>query len=185
MTAPIPKAQHKRGKVKASLGNLAPRKSMAVKMAEGDIPLTAQQCEFVKFLAEGMPPSAAARHANFAHPNSAVQRLMSLPNILAALQIERAKYEREAQMTRKKVMDGLLESIEMARVMSEPITMIAGWREVAKMCGYYEPTKTKIDISVNGRLLVSRIQAMPDEELLALAEGEIHEGEFARCPQEE
>lgn len=172
----------KRGQSKKSRANLSPGRTIVERMAEGEIPLTPHQFDFVKFMAQGMPASAAARHAGFAHTGIAVYRLIRLPNVQAALKIEREKYEREAKMTRKKVMDGILEAIEMARLQSEPITMVAGWREIAKMCGYYEAVKSKIDISVNGQLLVSRIQSMPDDELLALAEGAVHEGEFTQCP---
>jgi len=72
-----------------------------------------------------------------------------------------------------------LESIEMAKIKADPLTMIAGWREVGKMCGFYEPTKAKIEVSVQGQVLIQRLNAMSDEELLKLAEGDpnVLEGE--------
>lgn len=59
--------------------------------------------------------------------------------------------------------------------------MVSGWREIGKMCGFYEPTKTKVEVSVNGRVMVERINAMSDEELLRLAEGDgnVFDGEFS------
>ena len=67
----------------------------------------------------------------------------------------------------------------MAKIKADPLTMIAGWREVGKMCGFYEPTKTKIEVSVQGQVLIQRLNAMSDEELLKLAEGDpnVLEGE--------
>jgi hypothetical protein len=47
------------------------------------------------------------------------------------------------------------------------------------MCGFYEPTKAKIEVSVQGQVLIQRLNAMSDEELLKLAEGDpnVLEGE--------
>ena len=47
------------------------------------------------------------------------------------------------------------------------------------MCGFYEPTKTKIEVSVQGKVLIERLNTLSDEELLQIAEGDptILEGE--------
>jgi phage terminase small subunit len=47
--------------------------------------------------------------------------------------------------------------------------MIAGWREIAKMLGYYEPERRKIDVSVSAKRMVDQFETMSDEELLRLA----------------
>lgn len=49
----------------------------------------------------------------------------------------------------------------MAKIKADPLTMIAGWREVGKMCGFYEPTKAKIEVSVQGQVLIQRLNAAP------------------------
>ena len=51
--------------------------------------------------------------------------------------------------------------------------MIAGWREVGKMCGFYEPTRTRVEVSVNGQVMVQRLNAMTDAELLELTQQEV------------
>ena len=45
-------------------------------------------------------------------------------------------------MTRKKVMDMLLESYDMAKLMAEPASMVSAAREIEKMCGYYAPVES-------------------------------------------
>jgi hypothetical protein len=48
--------------------------------------------------------------------------------------------------------------------------MIAGWREVGKMCGFYEPKKVDIKVSMQGQVLLQRLNSMSDKELLSLTE---------------
>ena len=47
------------------------------------------------------------------------------------------------------------------------------------MCGFYEPTKAKIEVSVQGQVLLQRLNGLSDEELLKLSEGDptVLEGE--------
>ena len=71
-------------------------------------------------------------------------------------------------MTRKRVMEGLLEGVEMAKLMAEPSAMIAGWREIGKMCGYYEPVTKRIDLNVTGNVTMQRLERLSDAELLKL-----------------
>ena len=53
-----------------------------------------------------------------------IQSHLRHPNILRLYNEEKRKYEEASQMTRKKVMDGLLEGIEMAKLIAEPATVI-------------------------------------------------------------
>jgi phage terminase small subunit len=51
--------------------------------------------------------------------------------------------------------------------MAEPASMVSAWREIGKMCGYYEPVTKKVDITVtqNG---FKRLERLSDAELLEL-----------------
>ena len=145
-----------------------------------DAPLTEMQRQFVMYLVDhGMTQTAAARAAGASNPGTAAYEWMRHPKIERAIAERRAEYAAASQVTKKRVIDGFLESIEMAKIKADPLTMIAGWREVGKMCGFYEPTKAKIEVSVQGQVLIQRLNAMSDEELLKLAEGDpnVLEGE--------
>ena len=145
-----------------------------------DAPLTERQRQFVVNLVDhGMTQTAAARAAGASHPGTAAYEWMRHPKIERAIAERRAEYAVASQVTKKRVIDGFLESIEMAKIKADPLTMIAGWREVGKMCGFYEPTKAKIEVSVQGQVLIQRMNSMSDEELLKLAEGDpnVLEGE--------
>lgn len=132
-------------------------------------PLTDQQKAFVRYWAQGDSKSNAARRAGYAD-DKFVYRLIRMPNVLALKAKYEAKYEADAQMDRKQVLAGLKESIDMAKLMAEPMTMIAGWREIGKMCGYYAPVETKLKVDVNGNITMRTLTAMTDAELLEMIE---------------
>ena len=74
-----------------------------------DKPLTTQQREFVKHWAAGDSiPNAMAR-AGYNDQPSYGYRMAKMPNILALYNEEKRLYEEASQMTRKRVMDMLVE----------------------------------------------------------------------------
>ena len=93
-----------------------------------------------------------------------------MPNILAYKAKFERQYEAAAQMSRQKVMEGFKESIEMAKLMAEPMTMIAGWREIGKLCGYYAPVETRVKVDVSGNVTMNQLTQMTDAELLEMIE---------------
>jgi len=144
-------------------------------------PLTERQRLFVHFLVhDKLPQTAAARQAGFRQPGAAAWELMRNPKVQAAIAEERAEYARASGMTKRKVIEGFLEAINMARIKADPVAMIAGWREIGKMCGFYEAIKTEVKLSMDGQVLIQRLNSMSDEELLVLAENgpEVLEGNF-------
>lgn len=130
-----------------------------------DKPLTEKQKLFVQNWAKGDSVNNAALRAGFASPGMAY-RLVHMPNVLRLKAQYEKKYEEESQMTRKKVMDGFLEAIEMAKLMSEPATMVSGWREIAKMCGYMAPVEHKVKVDVTGNVTMQQLTQLSDAELL-------------------
>jgi Terminase small subunit len=135
--------------------------------------LTNMQKEFVKNYCLGMQQTQAARSAGYKHPSVDGYQLMRQPKIQDGIRVERTKYEHAGNMTRKKVLDGLAEAIDIARTTSEPASMVAGWREVAKICGYYAPETKRLELSVAGSIHVSQLENMTDDELVkAIIEGQ-------------
>lgn len=171
-------AQPKR-KNSIAAANLGPNK---VGTQRADTPLTEQQRRFVTFLVhDKLPQTAAARMAGYGDSPGAAYTLMKNPKIQRAIAEERREYAIASGMTKQKVIDGFAEAIDLGRIKADPIAMIAGWREIGKMCGFYEPTKTKVEVSVQGQVLIQRLNSMTDEELIKLAEGDpsVLEGEFS------
>ena len=128
-------------------------------------PVTLQQKEFAKLWASGESIASATVRAGYAD-ESFGYRMARMPNVLRVYQAEKAAYESASQMTRKKVMDGLLEAVEMAKLMAEPATMVSGWREIGRMCGYYEPVKHTLDINIKGDVTLRQLNSMSDADLL-------------------
>lgn len=169
LKATRPRAKDQDTGRKASVRSATNTSTMAAAaMVPVDKPLTTQQRLFVQHWAKGETiPNAMAR-AGYNDQPSYGYRMAKMPNILALYNEEKAKYEEAAQMTRQRVMDGLLEAVEMAKLMAEPATMVSGWREIGKMCGYFEPKKVDINVNVAGNVIHQRLNQLSDAELLKI-----------------
>jgi len=140
---------------------------------------TDQQRLFISFIVKGDPTKLAAQKAGYKMPEKQGHQTLRKPRVQAALHFAYQKYAKAAQITRKKVMDGLLESIEMAKIQSDPGVMVAGWREIGKMCGFYAPEVKKIDISITTKRVVDQLETLTDDDLLKLVDegSQVIEGE--------
>ena len=56
----------------------------------------------------------------------------------------------------------------MARGQANPAAMIAGWREIGRMLGFYAPDVRRVVVGPGAEAL-TRFESMMDSELLALA----------------
>lgn len=142
--------------------------------------LTPKQVAYVKAKAAGRNNKDAAIEAGYS-PNSAqhtAKELEKMPPILAALGSERKLNATYLKFTREDMLDGLKEAIDMARVQALPDVMIMGWKEIGKVCGFYEPERHVLHLSASSKQFLERIQALPDDELLRLAEGQVIDGQF-------
>ena len=136
-------------------------------------PLTEPQNRFVRhYVEDRMTQTAAARAAGFNRAGSTAYDMLRHPKIQRAIAERRAEYAAASMITKRMVMEGFQEAIAMAKLQAEPLTMIAGWREIGKLCGFYEPTKAELKITANGQVLHRRLSALSDDELLKLAESD-------------
>ncbi len=143
-----------------------------------DRPLTEKQRLFVMNWAAGETILSASMRAGYADSGQMAYRLVKDPAILKIYNAEKALYEEAAQMTRKKVMEGFLDAAQMAKVQADPTALTGAWREIGKMCGYYEPVKRTIDITVNGNLTMKALERATDADLLKLIKGEIDDVDY-------
>lgn len=133
--------------------------------------LTEMQMMFVRHWAAGESILSASARAGYSDGGTYAYRLAKDPLIIELYEKEKKAYEAACQMTRKKVMDGFLEAAEMAKLQADPTAMVGAWREVGKMCGYYEPVKKQIDININGQV-TQKIERLDDDALLAIIKGQ-------------
>lgn len=141
--------------------------------------LTDKQKIFVKNIMKGVPQGQAARLAGYNWPAQDARQQLESPRVQAALRYQQKKHEKASDMTRKKVMDGFSEAIEMAKLQGDPSVMVNGWREIGRMCGYYAAEKKVIDVNITAKRAVDKLETLSDSELLEMIEddSDVIEGE--------
>lgn len=128
--------------------------------------ITARQQAYVDTVMEGGSKSDAARAAG-ATPDAITgfERSAAVKN---ALQEARSELESVTTIRRVDVLDGLMDSIEMARILGEPSSMISGWKEIAKIMGYYAPETKRIELSTEQAGVQKKLEMLSDAELLGM-----------------
>lgn len=144
--------------------------------------LTAQQGVYVAEKAIGVDSISAAHAAGYSNPSYRVLTLDQNPNIREALTQERAKNAAFLGYSRRDVLEGIAEAIEQAKTLADPTAQIAGWREVAKICGYYAPEVRKIELTNAHKRKLDELEQLSDEELLELTLKPALEAEFTMVP---
>lgn len=136
--------------------------------------LTERERLYVQARAQGMRHHVSLRAAGFSLKSyPAAHLLEDKPHIAAALAAERRAYAAASQISRKDVIDGISEAVAQARIQADPMAQIAGWREIAKICGHYAPEVRRLELSDDARRVMQKFEAMSDEDLLQMTQGEV------------
>jgi len=128
--------------------------------------LTVKELKFADAVLRGMAERQAAKLAGLKEASVG-------GHVHEYIAAEKHRLAREQMVSRHDVIEGLKEGIEMGRLVSDPGAMIAGWREIGKMLGYYEPERRQVDVAVRGSLTMDQMRELPDHELLKIIEGEL------------
>ncbi len=147
-------------------------KTNPIALRSADRHLTEMQMMFVRHWAAGESILSASARAGYQDGGTYGYRLAKDPAVIKIYEREKKLYEASCQMTRAKVMEGFLDAAAMAKLQADPTAMTGAWREVGKMCGYYEPVRKTIDININGQI-TQKVERMSDEDLLKIVKGEI------------
>jgi hypothetical protein len=134
--------------------------------------LTRRQARFVdEYLLSGNA-AAAARAAGYS-VRSARQiafKNMSKDDIQAALQARQQAQAEEMELTRQDVINALLGAIQTATEQGQPAVMITGWREIARMLGFYEPEVIRVEpMSGEADRILRQLESLPTSQLLEMA----------------
>ena len=133
-----------------------------------------KQRRFVEEYAIDHNGAGAAIRAGYA-PKSAhvtASRLLRKANVADAVRALEFEAETELRMTRSRVISELQNVIELARLQSDVPAMIAGWREIAKLCGYYAPQMRAVSLTASGSLLLRQLHDLPDSALVEMADAD-------------
>lgn len=145
--------------------------------------LTESQEAFVEGVLDGKSRGQAALDAGYSSP-TASSTIAKSEAVQKALSERREELSSATQITRVGVLNGILDAIEMARLMADPTAMLTGYRDISKMMGYNAPEVKKVEISDTSDRLHRRMQALSDEDLLKIINGEadmdVIEGEARR-----
>lgn len=131
--------------------------------------VTEKQQVYVDEIMVGKSKSQAAKTAGYPHAQ-APEMSLTVKNEIA---VARAKLTDLTQIKRVDVIDGIMDGIAMARMMSDPANVIKGWMEVGKILGHYAPEVKTVNLNVNQQRLKAKFESLTDEELLAIAESQV------------
>ena len=140
-------------------------------------PLTPRQEQFVENYVLCGNATEAARRAGYGERGAGVTatRLLKNANVLAAIDVLRAANAERFALSREAVIEEFLAAIAVAKEQSNPLVVISGWREIAKMCGFYQPVKHQVEIPRTQSDMLRRFEAMSDEELIAIVASDCSE----------
>jgi phage terminase small subunit len=142
--------------------------------------LTQQEEAFLLNLMQGMPKSTAVKQAGytFKDASSAADKILKRPQVKNRLAQLQTEARQRAKFTQDDVLTGLEEAINDAKLAGDPNAQISGWREIAKMLGYYAPEQKKLEISHTHEKARQQLASLPEDELMKLAGGDVIDGEF-------
>lgn len=140
--------------------------------------LNAKQAAYVDARASGLKVKDSMVVAGMKPNDGTGNALEKHPVISQALLQERAKNAKLLGLTREDILQGFMDAVDQAKDIHDPMSQIAGWREIAKVCGFYAPEVKKIEISGAGRRILDKMAALSDQELLEIAHGEVIDAEY-------
>ena len=132
--------------------------------------LTPRQARFAEAYAQHHNASLACREAGYSAGCASVTgvRLLANHSVLGRIQALEDAAAEALGVTRHKVLWELQEAAALAKQKGDPAAMIAAWREIGKMCGYYAPERLKVDVSSEVSVEMRRMEQMTDAELLTV-----------------
>lgn len=134
--------------------------------------LALRQQSFVHAYVESGNGAAAAVRAGYSARSAKVtaSRLLTKANVQAAIRSQQAQIAKRLELSRERVIAELQEAVNLARLKGDPQAMVAAWREMAKICGFYAPAEKRIELGVKEGGLLARLEKMSDSELANLCD---------------
>lgn len=137
--------------------------------------LTAKQVRFLAEYGKDANGTRSAIAAGYGRAGAHVtaSRLLRNPKVQKALQARQRADATRLSLSRDRVVAGLLGAIEQAKLAGEPSSVIAGWREVGRMMGYYTPEVRRVEVSTAAAAVErGKLELLSDEALMAIVEGQ-------------
>lgn len=123
---------------------------------------------FIENAGMGKSPTASARAAGYANPGRDGKALMGEPQIVEAIKAIQLENRKNSQLSRKDVMENLMDAFALGRTLSDPQAMIRAMAEVNRMSGYYAPEKKILELTDGSKRIEAEIDSYTKEELLEM-----------------
>lgn len=137
--------------------------------------------DFCRQVHLGVKTAAAGRLCGIKNP----YRVLKRPEVAAFLLQLQKEARDEFDFQRKEVVQGLKEAIDQAKILEEPMAQIAGWREIAKVLGHYEPETKRIILSTEEENRKRQLGMMDEKLLLEMAGNQFIDAEFTLVDNDE
>lgn len=131
--------------------------------------LNVRQTRFVQSFALHQNGSKAAREAGYSAKTASQMSFENLrkPEIQEALSALRREIEAKLGVSKDRAIREIQGAVEVAKAQGDASAMIAGWREIARMCGYYDKERAaKVSINVTAKRVIEKMETMTDAELM-------------------
>lgn len=161
---------------------MAAKKDPATKPRKKSAVLTDQQSQYVEARASGLNKKDSLASAGYSATPSIATELEKTPSVKELLSLEYRKNAGILGITRDDVLRGLMEAVTDAKMLADPTSQIAGWREIAKICGYYAPEVRRIELGTSAKNYMQHLEQLDDVELLKLAEADVIDVDFTEVP---
>lgn len=134
--------------------------------------LNAKQQTFVDVVAMGGSDVSAIRAYNPDYDTTQARQMAGSEKVQQAITRAKGKNAYMLGLSREDVLQGMMDAVSDAKMIADPMAQIAGWREIAKVCGFYAPEVKKLELTGSAKRVADRMQALSDEELLQIANAE-------------
>lgn len=89
-------------------------------------------------------------------------------NFRRAVEAERDRWQQAYDITRRDIVTGLTDAINMAMATQDAGSAVRGWAEIAKLTGLYAPQRVSVSSNNTHDITVRNMEHMTDAELLRL-----------------
>ena len=143
-----------------------------------DEQLDPSELRFVENIMAGMSPERAYRAAGYTGRLNHSTGPLTRPLVQDAIARRQKEEQKRLKITRQDVIDGFKDAIRDAKLASDPMSQIAGWREIARVLGLYEPERKVVEFSDKREVALRQLQELDMEDLMELAGSNVIDAEF-------
>ena len=129
----------------------------------------------VRFIAEYVVDGNASRAARQAGYSTRTARQiasenLTKPDILAAIAQKKHAEAEKLELTKQDILASLMGAIDLAREVGKPSVMVSGYRELGRLCGFYEAEtlQRKDPLTTEADILRRELESLPTSQLLEM-----------------